>query len=570
MSVSVNNRTLNLILATSALLSIVCSSFMTDPGKNEPRIMGLVTDEDSVRLAGVRVTSFDGELSCVTDKDGRFFLDSLDPGTYDLRFTLQGFETETVEDIEVSEDDPGAKYWVVLKNPTIARSVSGGFNYRFPTIGAVYTELTGDNIDAAHPRRSVMTFDSESNSYSGTIRQPVDGSSWKLKVVVYDYDSSVVGETDREINNSSSSIKVPDFLPVNKIVILYDDSTSAGEYLRLTELKQSREYALITRHSIRAIDTNGTVLTTLRADEIAAVTGKGGIYTSATCDNGDILVGGALDSTIGANMFIARISPELSVAWSRVFTYSSSIAWPNDMQERDDTTINVNVHLSDGGLSKGLLILGNDGTTRSSTSTVGRSSTDGLSFYDKRTDFVWSFPPVMDSTLLYYVRLSNLKTFTLSTTWTGESAFITGIDTWGDSSIVFFAREQQSTESYIVALTPISMQRIFGYQDELVPVCRTSPTSYLVARRMDFTESGLGVTLVLENIQLDNFSHTIDERGIVCFPEVPLTMLKVRDEQYLGAGRTTAFSGDGHLQTYVLRMHETEIIVETTVETTVM
>jgi hypothetical protein len=124
-SVKGNIRTLKLLLTAAAMLPVVCSSFITEPEEMNPRIMGIVTDEDSVRLAGVRVTTYDGEWTYITDSDGRFSFDSLDTGTYDLRFTLQGYETGIVEDIKLSDEHPGRKYWVVLRYPAIPRPVSG-------------------------------------------------------------------------------------------------------------------------------------------------------------------------------------------------------------------------------------------------------------------------------------------------------------------------------------------------------------------------------------------------------------------------------------------------------------
>lgn len=164
-------------------------------------------------------------------------------------------------------------------------------------IGSVYSELTEDNISATHPRRGSLSYDSVSNSYSGTIGQPEKGSSWNLKILVHDIDGMVIGESDHKITPNGGLINVPAFLPINKIVFLYDDSASTWEFLDIAVLKANRGYTLTSRHYIRAIDSNGTVFRTLQANGIAQVSGKGGIYASTTLNNGDFLVGGALDST---------------------------------------------------------------------------------------------------------------------------------------------------------------------------------------------------------------------------------------------------------------------------------
>jgi hypothetical protein len=120
--VNKNDKTLKLILfAMTILLMVVCSSNITETQEREAGIMGIVTDQDSVQLPGVRVSTFDGKFSCLTDTAGRFLLDSLETGMYDLRFTLHGYETGILEDIELSEDKPGAKFWVVLKYSPITR-----------------------------------------------------------------------------------------------------------------------------------------------------------------------------------------------------------------------------------------------------------------------------------------------------------------------------------------------------------------------------------------------------------------------------------------------------------------
>lgn len=112
-----NVNMMNLILSATVVMLVICFSCVTGPSQKEPRIAGIVTDQDSVGLAGVwiTVTTFDKEAVFLTGNDGRFLLDSLETGMYDLEFSLPGYTSATIMDIELSEDKPGAKYWVVLK-----------------------------------------------------------------------------------------------------------------------------------------------------------------------------------------------------------------------------------------------------------------------------------------------------------------------------------------------------------------------------------------------------------------------------------------------------------------------
>jgi hypothetical protein len=93
----------------------------------------------------------------------------------------------------------------------------------------------------------------------------------------------------------------------------------------------------------------------------------------------------------------------------------------------------------------------------------------------------------------------------------------------------------------------------------MIPVCLTSPTTYLVAQGMDLSKEGFGFVLLLQNDNLNDLFLNPNYKGILSFPEIPLKMIKVRDGQYIGAGRTTVFSDDGSLQTYLLKMHETDV-----------
>lgn len=76
------------------------------------RVMGMVTDGSGGALPGVTVTLRMGQmrpLSVVTDGAGRYLTAWLAPGTYNITFVLSGFESRTVNNVQL-----GAAQTVVL------------------------------------------------------------------------------------------------------------------------------------------------------------------------------------------------------------------------------------------------------------------------------------------------------------------------------------------------------------------------------------------------------------------------------------------------------------------------
>ena len=76
------------------------------------RVMGMVTDGSGGALPGVTVTVGPGQTSqaaVVTDGEGRYLTAWLPPGTYTITFVLSGFETRTVNNVQL-----GAAQTVVL------------------------------------------------------------------------------------------------------------------------------------------------------------------------------------------------------------------------------------------------------------------------------------------------------------------------------------------------------------------------------------------------------------------------------------------------------------------------
>lgn len=91
---------------TFAALLIGIFSFGQDYGEIHGRLQDYITGE-YLPFATVS-TSYGGNLKgAVTDEDGRFKLKPLPPGKYDLVFQTMGYDTKTVQGIEVT---PGKIY----------------------------------------------------------------------------------------------------------------------------------------------------------------------------------------------------------------------------------------------------------------------------------------------------------------------------------------------------------------------------------------------------------------------------------------------------------------------------
>lgn len=70
---------------------------------HEGYIAGRVTDADGNVLAGVSVSTADGQYATTTDAEGKYQLDYLPAATYDLKATLLGYEDLEVKGVEVAE-----------------------------------------------------------------------------------------------------------------------------------------------------------------------------------------------------------------------------------------------------------------------------------------------------------------------------------------------------------------------------------------------------------------------------------------------------------------------------------
>ncbi len=93
----------HLFLFALAIVFVTSSMFAQISTKGN--IFGTVADEDGNPLPGVTVKAISpklmGEASVVTDINGRYRLVSLQPGTYSVRFELQGFKPVVREEIDV-------------------------------------------------------------------------------------------------------------------------------------------------------------------------------------------------------------------------------------------------------------------------------------------------------------------------------------------------------------------------------------------------------------------------------------------------------------------------------------
>ena len=90
-----------LLIAWLSAFPAANAAAQTDQG----RLMGMVTDGSGGALPGVTVTLRAGQLrptSVVTDGEGRYLTAWLVPGTYTITFVLSGFETRTVNNVQLA------------------------------------------------------------------------------------------------------------------------------------------------------------------------------------------------------------------------------------------------------------------------------------------------------------------------------------------------------------------------------------------------------------------------------------------------------------------------------------
>lgn len=95
--------------ALCAITVLICVSARADAQETTGTIQGLVTDQSGAILPGVTVavrnTQTGQTTEVVTNESGRYTAPYLRPGTYDITFTLSGFQATTAKAIELHVND---------------------------------------------------------------------------------------------------------------------------------------------------------------------------------------------------------------------------------------------------------------------------------------------------------------------------------------------------------------------------------------------------------------------------------------------------------------------------------
>lgn len=96
------------LLAVITSLPLGCSSKETDPptppGAQTGAISGVVTAEDDSAIMGAKVTTTPATKMAVTDAQGRFTLEQIAPGSYEVWAGADGYVDVMVAEVEVLAD----------------------------------------------------------------------------------------------------------------------------------------------------------------------------------------------------------------------------------------------------------------------------------------------------------------------------------------------------------------------------------------------------------------------------------------------------------------------------------
>ncbi len=95
------------VVAVAACAAVLLGSSVTQAQVQTGSITGTVTDTSGAVLPGANVTLngdrlIGGDQTMVTDTTGAYRFDRLVPGTYNLKFELQGFKTVDRPDVRIS------------------------------------------------------------------------------------------------------------------------------------------------------------------------------------------------------------------------------------------------------------------------------------------------------------------------------------------------------------------------------------------------------------------------------------------------------------------------------------
>jgi hypothetical protein len=141
----------------------VCATAGPAWAQSEARIIGLVTDGSGGVLPGVTVTASSpalqvGQLSSVTDEAGEYRLTPLPIGTYEVTFTLQGFQAVKRESVRVTAGF-AARIDVTMSLGSVTETitVSGAAPVVDVTSTSTSTQLTKEALELTPTSRNGIT-----------------------------------------------------------------------------------------------------------------------------------------------------------------------------------------------------------------------------------------------------------------------------------------------------------------------------------------------------------------------------------------------------------------------------
>src|SRR5512134_327000 len=109
---------------TALLLS--CSTAFAQGGGVTASLSGVVTDVQGAVIPGADIVAKSnataGQFTAVTDGEGRFTIPALQPGTYSITISLQGFKTAVLPDVQIVTATP-ASVTVKLEIGTLEETV---------------------------------------------------------------------------------------------------------------------------------------------------------------------------------------------------------------------------------------------------------------------------------------------------------------------------------------------------------------------------------------------------------------------------------------------------------------
>ena len=155
---------------------------------DQARLMGAVTDASGGALPGVTVTISAKNLrstSMVTDGSGRYLTAWLAPGAYNITFALSGFETRTVNSVQL-----GAAQTVVLDQQLSLASLSETVQVTAPAPPPPPPPPPTPPVNLIAPRPQAKSVDKDILASVCGPRQPVDYSLAIGRVVSHRDDAS--------------------------------------------------------------------------------------------------------------------------------------------------------------------------------------------------------------------------------------------------------------------------------------------------------------------------------------------------------------------------------------------